>query len=207
MEYISYILIIIAILLVCFLLMRPPAIPLQKKSLKGQGQKPDKSTDQETNLHVAKRILRRELQRVPTPWGWPGHDESASSRNSLPPNAEAVHGVSESLHHFVERLFNEKHTKDSAEYLLRKDASLRALVEDRYGRASRMKEMPYRQVKAPLLRDPGAPHDQMDNFPGGKLDKIVSGIPKQPGNAGVVKKTAPKKKVAGLDDLRTPWGW
>ena len=31
-----------------------------------------------------------------------------------------------------------------------------------------------------LLRDPSLPHDQMDNFPSGKADQIVSGLDRQP---------------------------
>jgi hypothetical protein len=188
MEYVSYILITMGILVVCFLLMRPPAMPLKKESRATVAQKPA-AADPAREAEKAKRIFQYNLQRIPTPWGWPGHDDSVTNRGQRPLNAEEVHGVSESLHHFVGRIFSEKHTVDDREYLLRRNANLRLLVEDRYGRASTLKKQPGRQAKAPRHAGTSNLHDQMDNVNDENLNKIVSRIKKQP------------------KELRTPWGW
>jgi hypothetical protein len=151
--------------------------------------------------------MQRELGHIPIPWGWPGHQGSASLRGQSSLDAQQADGVPQSISQFVDRLFSEKLTVDSREYLLRKDASLRVMVEDRYGRASTMKEIPYRQVKPPRLRDPSAPHDQMDNFPSGKVDQIAARIPRQPQSSRFVGQQDAMKKTADLHMVRTPWGW
>ena len=207
MEYISYILITLAILVSCLLLMRPPALPEQKKNKTAQEPKKTDQTSDTLSPADARRVLKRELLHVPTPWGWPGNSPVPSQRNFKTSNSQDVLGASGSIQHFVDRLFREKNTVDNQEYLLKKDASLRAMVEDRYGRASTMKEIPYRKVKPPRLRDPAAPHDQMDNFPSGKADRIAKQIPRQPRSSSVVTQQHPKKKAAGLEGMRTPWGW
>jgi len=185
-------------------LMRPRVIPLQRTSKGSSNHKGEATARERTDPEQVRAALHRSMKNVPTPWGWPGHHPSRSS-NTL--NAEEVHGVSESIHHFVERLFTEKRTVDSNEYLLRKNASLRTLVEDRYGRASTMKEQPYQPVKAPHLRDPSAPHDQMENFPNGKLDKIVKNIPRQPKVGGTGNNAPSSMPKTTPKELRTPWGW
>ena len=55
------------------------------------------------------------------------------------------------------------------------------ILEDRYGRASKMPEIPYRKVKAPLLRDPRAEPDQWIILQW-KGDQIVAKLEKQSGN-------------------------
>jgi hypothetical protein len=211
MEYVSYILVTLGILLGCLFLMRFPARPIQKRRSLARIPKIEKEARQKMNgMDTGLRsdpVLQRELMHVPTPWGWPGHRGPASFKSQASADAQEVHGVSESINQFVERLFSEKRTVDSQEYLLRKDASLRTLIEDRYGRASTMKAIPYRQVKPPRLRDPSQPHDQMDNFPSGKVDQIAARIPRQPETAPVVKQQSPMKKTADLHMVRTPWGW
>jgi len=211
MEYVSYILVTLGIITGCLLLMRLPAQPIRKTNSLARIPKIEKEAGQnmngtDTGLR-SNLVLQRELMHVPTPWGWPGHQRPALYKSQALPGAQDVSGVSESISQFVERLFSEKRTVDSQEYLLRKDASLRTLIEDRYGRASTMKEIPYRQVKPPRLRDPSQPHDQMDNFPSGKVDQIAARIPRQPALAPVVMQQSPMKKTADLHMVRTPWGW
>ncbi len=124
MEYVSYILVTLGILLACLALMRLPEQPMPKKNSLARASRPtkeagfiggkDTDTAQETRL-----VLQRELMHVPTPWGWPGHHRPASLRSQASLDAQEVRGVSESVNQFVERLFSEKHTVDSQEYLLR----------------------------------------------------------------------------------------
>jgi hypothetical protein len=92
----------------------------------------------------------------------------------------------------------EKRTIDDDAYLQRKSESLRALVEDRYGRANGASAIVYRKTRAPMLGDPQRPPDQMDNFPAGETDRVVAGLARQP------KSTA---RRPGLSNVKTPWGW
>jgi hypothetical protein len=66
--------------------------------------------------------------------------------------------------------------------------------------------MAYQKVKPPRLRDPSLPHDQMDNFPSGKTEQIVSGLDKQPDKPEDRRET-PRRKTGSLKDVKTPWGW
>jgi hypothetical protein len=150
MEYITYILVVFGIMALCYVLCPEKAREhkLKKQTLKS-------GVPAETPpVDVA---LNSEMLSVPIPWGWPGHDEHVTNHSHASSNAQEVHGVSESLHRFADRLLSEKQTKESREYLLKKDASLRALLEDRYGRAYRMPLANNRGTQAPLLRDPGKP--------------------------------------------------
>ncbi|MFC1695083.1 hypothetical protein ACFL1C_02975 [Pseudomonadota bacterium] len=196
MEYISYILITLGILASCVLMLREPR---QRRLNEKLAKTPKEAASQQA--------LHRELKPVPTPWGWPGHVVSAAPKSHARLNAQEVHGVSESLYHFVDRLFHEKQTIDEGEFLLRKNAAMQALLEERYGKASTMQEVKYKKVKPPRLRDPGEPHDQMDNFPSGKLNGIVARIPRQPAAPADLQKQSPLRKSSELKEIRTPWGW
>ena len=127
MEYLIYILIICGILGLCFLLFRngaqAPMDPgLKKRRMAGQigGVASESPPVQKFPVEPA--------ANVPTPWGWPGNDPMAHSHDE--------HGMSESLHRFVDHLLSEKQTIENREYLLKRDENLRLLVEDRYGVSS-----------------------------------------------------------------------
>jgi len=189
MEYASYILITLGILLVCYLLMRPPAMPLKRQSREVAVQNKAQAPDPELEVQKARLLFQRELRRTPTPWGWPGHHGTASNESRRPLDSQEVHGVSESLHNLVGRLFSEKHTVDNREYLLRKDASLRSLVEDRYGRASTLKEQPNRRARAANDADMRGSNGKAGNLKGDNRKQAVVNVKRQP------------------KELRTPWGW
>ena len=145
MEYVTYILIIAGILVLCLILFRDPEQSLARE-VKPKAAKP---------LSEA-HALSSETLSVPIPWGWPGHYHHAPEKTRARPNAQEVHNVSETLHRFVDRLVSEKQTIESREYLSKKDASLRALLEDRYGRATAMKEKRDDRRKLNLHRTPKA---------------------------------------------------
>jgi len=150
MEYIIYILIIFGIMAFCFVL-----LPERAREYTLKKHTPKITTPVETSrVDVA---LNREMLNVPIPWGWPGHDDHVTGNSHASLNAQEVHGVSESLHRFADRLLSEKQTIESREYLLKKNASLRALLEDRYGRAYRMPRANNRNAQASLLHNPGKP--------------------------------------------------
>jgi len=146
-------------------------------------------------------VMKRELARVPTPWGWPQYGEDGSKKNG-------ERDFPGSLHRLADMLIHEKKTVQDQHYLEKRNASMRALLEDRYGRPSTMSNIPYRQVQAPLLRDPNAPHDQMDNFPSGKVDQLASKLKRQSGiSQGRPMPSSRDAKRANLKNLKTPWGW
>jgi hypothetical protein len=150
MEYITYILIIFGGMALCFVLLQEKA---RDHKLKKQTTK-STTPNETTRVDVA---LNREMLNVPIPWGWPGHDEHVTENGHAALNAREVQGVSESLHRFADRLLSAKQTIESREYLLKKDASLRALLEDRYGRAYLTSQANNRNTQATLSRDSGKP--------------------------------------------------
>ena len=180
MEYLTYILIILAILCLFVVALRntgqsliePDEVKLLNKVRARPVGKQTTTSSTATEPALAVRELKRETHTVPTPWGWPGYDERTTARNFALANAEQVHGVSDSLHRLIDHLLSEKQTVENQEYLLKKDASLRALLEDRYGRARVAPDTGRRKLKIPLLPEPGVPLN-MDT----------------------------------LSNMKTPWGW
>ena len=150
MEYVTYILIIIGIMALCFVLWPEKA---SEHTLKRSTQKSGTSAE----IPRADTALNRAMLNVPIPWGWPGHEEHANDNSHAIFAAQEVHGVSESLHRFADRLLSEKQTKESREYLLKKEDSLRALLEDRYGRAYKTPPANKQNTQSPNVRNPGKP--------------------------------------------------
>jgi len=211
MEYIYYILVTLVIGALCLALVRRSD---QSRSIDEQARLAEKArrrrlkskaVDDSKSIPNSPAVLQRELSQVPTPWGWPGHN--GTSGDPTPSRQHALQestGVSKSLHRWVDRMVSEKRTVEDREYVIRKDASLRAMLEDRYGRASQMSEIEYRKIKAPLLRDPGQPHDQMDNFPSGRTQEIASKISNRATDLDIQEQS---KSAFELKEVKTPWGW
>ena len=148
MEYVTYILITVGIMALCLVLWPEQA---REHTLKKSTHK--SGTPAETAR--ADTALNREVLNVPIPWGWPGHEEHAADNSHTSFTAQEVHGVSESLHRFADRLLSEKQTKESREYQLKKEDSLRALLEDRYGRAYKTPQANKQNTQSPNVRNPG----------------------------------------------------
>lgn len=212
MEYVYYVLVILALLAIGLYLVRRPGeaslnhghADLAERARRRR----TKAANAELDRAAASRrqqVLGRELRKVPTPWGWPGSEVRFG--NGLNGAAGGPSGAGTQLQQWIDRLVSEKRTVDDGAYLLRRDASLRAMIEDRFGRANRPTEMAYQPVRTPLLRDPSRPYDQMDNFPSGQTDRIVAKLQRQPGTAEPVRKSAPARANVPLRDIKTPWGW
>ena len=78
------------------------------------------------------KVLRRRIDGRSghaTPWGWPGaRNESSSARHA------ADDGLTDALGRWVEAVLAQKRTvDDDPDFQRRQQASIRALVEDRYG--------------------------------------------------------------------------
>ena len=97
-------------------------------SLPKDESKPGKSTE---NRQQDPSIT--ELPEVPAPWGWPGNT-AYRSREHYRSFIDTGHDSDEpgSLQHFVNHLVREKQTTHDEEYRLRLDASMKALLEDRF---------------------------------------------------------------------------
>jgi hypothetical protein len=210
-EYAYYILIILCLMACILVIARVPArsrlssdhVALADKARKQKIKDEKLRAKDEKRGRTLKtnRVMKRELSRVPTPWGWPRYDEDGDIR----------HGeldFSASLHRLADKLIHEKKTVQDQEYVDKRNASMRALLEDRYGRSSRMAEIKYNNVRKPMLRDPNAPHDQMDNFPSGKADEIEAKLRSQSGSQQgrelPWRREAPR---SDLKNLKKPWGW
>ncbi|MBT8057108.1 MAG: hypothetical protein KJO72_09265 [Gammaproteobacteria bacterium] len=191
MEYLTYILIIFTICLVFIALLRP--------SLKSVA--PDKPGDAPVDRREpgdSKHLNLRASERLdaPTPWGWPGHQGHAPARKAAAPSSEegpsSSPGVSDSLHRWVDRLVSEKRTVEDQEYVLKKDASLRALLEDRYGQASKIRiNGSGRSVgRAPVNGE------SRSTPPGTNGDR-----------AEETDTAAEHGRRAPIRDVKTPWGW
>lgn len=168
------------------------------------GNKTEKSAPDQ--LRKSEEIRQRELLKVPTPWGWPGNPSQThfihAARHTPEPGDDPA-----TLHRWVDHLVSSKQSKSDKEYLRRRESSMRALLEDRFVSPKKMTKMEYRETKPPLLRDPSEDHDQMDNFPSGRVDKIESGL-----QTSSQAKTESSKKIKTIvyeesRALRSPWGW
>lgn len=212
-EYFYYVLLILILLAGCLFALKIPGhnrLAHKPEELAART-KQRRSREQERAGHRASSgayrhaIIERELKKVRTPWGWPGG--TAQGRAPAPDAQGQVEVVMQNgLRRWVDHLVTEKRTVQDETYLRRREDSLRALLEDRYGRAIKPSEMTYRKVKPPLLRDPTLPYDQMDNFPSGKADRIASGLERQPGDPHSERAT-PLRKTGSLRDIKKPWGW
>lgn len=214
-EYINYILIILAILLSCFLMVRVPEQPRRRPTRANELTRPGQVNRGSTRVgtannkpEAAQPKLQRQSLEVPTPWGWPGHHGPAPARKVTSLNAQEVHGVSESLHHFVDRLFQEKHTVEDREYLLRKNASLRALVEDRYGKASSLQDVLNPQANGARTRGAVGSEDRPRTVSAGGQNGEASSGEGQPYVGGAALRHAAGLRISReLKDIRKPWGW
>ena len=213
-EYVYYALVIVALLAICMYMARRPgegrlkrrqADLAERARLRRQAATP--AGENAAELARRQQLLRRDLRNVPTPWGWPGSEVRAGNGLNGRAYGQGVNGTYGPLQQWIDRLISEKRTVDDSEYVLRRDASLRAMLEDRFGRPARPTEMAYQPVRAPLLRDPSRPYDQMDNFPGGQTDRIVAKLQRQPGTTAQVRVPAKARANVPLRDIKTPWGW
>jgi hypothetical protein len=214
-EYLYYALFILTPLAIClYIIRRPGEVRLNSgqsdlAELARRRRKSTETADRNTSASTRRqRMLNRELRNIPTPWGWPGSEVRIGNGLNGSGNGQSMNGMGGPLQQWLDRMISDKRTIDDGEYLSRRDASLRAMIEDRFGRsANRPTEMVYQPVRAPLLRDPSRPYDQMDNFPSGRTDRIVAKLQRQPGTSAQVRKTAQARANVPLRDIKTPWGW
>lgn len=210
MEYVNYSLLILATLVALLVWLQLPSrsrLPNEPMSLADTARQrhqqarnakqlnPDQSRDGSVN----------DLSNVPTPWGWAHYEKNTVEGGHPAPANGHVHSISESLHHWTDRLVQGKHTVDDEEYRRRREGWMRTLVEDRYGRSATMAPA----TSAKPSGDPTLPHDQMDNLSSDRVDKIKSRLLRksQTGEFSVNVRRFKLKKQTVLKDLKMPWGW
>ena len=222
MNYIYYILIILGLLALLIATVRLPGrsrlankqmelardtdkrkLKHQKAQAKVESRKPLLASDEKRN-----HVIERELARVPAPWGWPQYGKRKGIGKRAHEFTHSDHDLSDSLHRLTDKLFDEKRTVQDAEYLKKRNENMRVLLEDRYNPQVKMSKVKYQKVNAPLLRDPGTPHDQMDNFPSGKGDQLTEELKSKPRTqTGRTKSAGRDARRTDLKNLKTPWGW
>jgi len=167
----------------------------------GKSRKPKKSPP--AGPHT-RSIFARELQHIRTPWGWSRHRE-------LNRSSDETTGGSFALRAFVNRLTRGKELARDPASDPRISGSLRALLEDRYGRVNResMETIEYHTVKKPLLRDPNEPFDQMDDFDSREAERIrmkLKNVLSMGSEAGFTAK-GERMRYVDIKDVKQPWGW
>jgi hypothetical protein len=191
-EYLTYILIIFTICLVLFALLRPSlksVVPDKPVDAPIDSRKPGDSKNR--NLRASERLA------APTPWGWPGHHDHSPEKRAAPPYLESgtrpPQAVSGSLQRWVERLVSEKRTVEDQEYMLKKDASLRALLEDRYGQASKIR-----------INGSGRSADKAAAVNGESRSTATGTNGHLPEETNLAAENAGRGPIR---DIKTPWGW
>ena len=219
MEYVNYIFALWVIGLLCLVLVRSRvksrAVHSKHRYLTRLMQRQVTAAASRKRIHSAgsgkqsarpdlghRLILKRELQKVPTPWGWSRHQE-LNGGGVVKPNFSAA------MQSFTNRILRQKELVSSPSNNPRISDSFRALLEDRYGPVNRRPAGPikYEKVKAPLLRDPSEPHDQMDNFGTGEAERIRQKVQRLHSMKVDPALTREYYPHIDLKDVKLPWGW
>ncbi len=168
-----------------------------------------KDAGQADRLPQHKMVIQRELKQVPTPWGWPGSELRREDGEDTGLHGLELHHNSSSMKRWIDQLFADKRTVDDDQYRSQRQAAVRAMIEDRFGRSPQATKVKFQKVKPPRLQDPDRPHDQMDNFPSGRTDAIVTKLARQPqpGKPTTAPRQPALRKTVGLWEIKKPWGW
>jgi hypothetical protein len=216
-EYVNYSLIILAMLvaLLIWLLLSsrsrlpndpmPHADTARQRRLTKKKQSPQARAAKPLSPQQLRTGFDGDLSKVPTPWGWPHHEKNTVEGGQPALENGHAHSISDSFHHWTNRLVQEKHTVDDEEYRRRKEGWMRTLVEDRYGRSAMIAPA----ASAKPSEDPTHPQDRVDKPPGGRVDKIETRLLRkgQTGEISYYTRQLKLKKRTGLKDLKMPRGW
>ena len=214
MEFVNYNLILLAILVALLTWLMLPSrsrpageskrnsdgSPGHQQKRKGQPQ----STQATNSPGQTPRKLKpnRDLSRVLTPWGWPQHTSQLFHAGQSAKGTTHAHSISDSLHHWADVLVREKHTIDDEEYKLKRESSMRTLMEDRYGRS-------VSRVYAGARHTRGINPNLMRKASSAPAGKIESRLLRkgQTGEISLYKRQLVQKQQKGRKELKLPWGW
>ena len=85
------------------------------------------ASDENERNGAEDHVSMKDVQGVPVPWGWPGNTAYNGTRHGNRGQTEPG-----SIQHFVDNLVREKQTTRDEAYRQRLEASMKALLEDRY---------------------------------------------------------------------------
>ena len=136
-------------------------------------------------------LRRLELRDVPTPWGWPGRPGMGASHHEIGGHGTGVHAPSSALYRWVDRLVAEKQTTDDSDYQERRDASMRALLEDRFHSGVHPATQGRKTTNGNGSARPGT-------------SPVLNGQSADEARITVQLKPSGEKSISGV---RTPWGW
>ena len=98
-------------------------------------QREDKRDSGKSDLLPNHRIvLQRELQSVPTPWGWPGGELRRKDNTNTALNGLGQSNSPGSMKSWIDHIIAEKPTVEDEDFRPRKQAPFRSKAEDRYAR-------------------------------------------------------------------------
>lgn len=138
---------------------------------------------------------RSEHQSVPTPWGWPGNVHAAGNGNVHVFESDADHGA---LHRWVDHLVSEKQTVDDAAYQKKREASMRALLEDRFHSPNHSHAGSH---KGRGNADSGVQVEDAPGNPAGTTGQTMPAVSEsRPANM-------PLSLGEPISSVKTPWGW
>lgn len=209
-EYAYYLLAVLVIGLSCLVAARV-ATRSRDRVLRDYHRHREQASRQLRNAHrkAAGRVngvkpSDRRTMPAAIPWGWRG-----SSRRALKGRDRGWGGT---LRGFARQLLRKKQLAVPAASDPRHSQSIRALLEDRYGRIRRdtMTEIAYRKVKVPRFHDVDELPDQLSDMSTSakapvrrKLQQLRPvGSTSGPRRAGQA-----EARVNGLKDIKLPWGW
>jgi hypothetical protein len=197
MEYIVYVAIVIGLLLLCGC-----GVYCAREEQPARKKPPE--VDDRENKKMENELRLRALSNVPTPWGWPGGLQHGSGATA---NGLAVNG-GQAIHRWVDGLVSEKQTTENIEYQRRREASLRALLEDRFHSSGRASHAVQHGTNAPHQNVPAADKDRAEQASAAGLNGAKNHAP---GMNGQKVASPPSRQRSHhhepLSGVRTPWGW
>ena len=217
MEYVNYNLILLAMLVALMVWLKLPSRSRSAGPFRSNSSNLDQRHKKKTMPNKAaghahatgdeqkKQKSGRDLSKVLIPWGWPRHQKNRSHDGEPATAMSHSHSMSESLHHWADVLIREKHTVDDEDYRLKREISMRTLMEDRYGRTIvKTRKKPARLSKTArpsgnsLRKTPGTSAGRNEARP------LRKG---QTGEISLYKRQKMLEMQSGLKKLKMPWGW
>ena len=194
MEYIVWFAVVSGLLVLCGmgLFLYRKEVPLNSP--------PDSTAERQKEQN---EFRLKALNDVPTPWGWPGSPAYGHGASSNGTHAAG----SLTIHRWVDGLIAEKQSIHDREYMRRREASLRALLEDRFHSPSHM-------IEARNGVDPDSPAIPTHSPVGGtqaQNSRESRGKDQRPQrvNGHAKGHSARKTRLSNkpISAVRTPWGW
>lgn len=197
MEYGIYLAIVMALVAMCVIEIRRVSAASRAARMGSQ----PKCEAEVMSPENAREHLQRDIRGIPTPWGWPGSEHAPAGHHGYDGHKTDPGNSSGALHRWVDHLISEKQTTDDREYQRRREASMRALLEDRFHNSDHANV-----VTVTAAAQPGSV-ERKNGFSSGRLEKIDAKLHTHAPVGRAEDKTGGRIVFATVADVRTPWGW